>query len=79
MSSVRFKLNVPGVKALLRSPEAQRAVNAAAADLAARAGDGFGVEARTTSRSRAYVRPVDAKGIKRNYKERVLERLSVGG
>lgn len=76
---VKFKLNKSGVNALLRSPQAQAAVSAAADQLAARAGEGFGVENRTTSRARAYVRPVSAAGEKRNRKERILERLSAGG
>lgn len=75
----KVKVNLTGMKSLLRSAQAQAAVRAAAESLAAQAGEGFGVETRTTSRARAYVHPVTNAGIKRNYRERVLERLSTGG
>lgn len=75
----RFQMNRGGVGALLRSAQAQRAVAAAAAELAGRAGEGFGVHTSTTSRARAYVRPETAAARRRNYRERVLERISAGG
>ncbi|WP_115728249.1 hypothetical protein [Actinomyces culturomici] len=54
---IKFTRSSKGFKAMLRSPEAQKLVNEAAAKVAARAGDGFDVEPRTLSRTRAYVKP----------------------
>lgn len=44
MSNVRFKLNLPGLNAVMKSPEMQAVINSAAAQIKAAAGDNYEVE-----------------------------------
>ena len=44
MSNVKFELNLPGLNALMKSPEMQSALNAAAKQIAQNSGDGTDFE-----------------------------------
>ncbi|WP_168708053.1 hypothetical protein [Actinomyces procaprae] len=77
--TTRITLNKPGIAELLRSKAARAAVNDAANQVRARAGEGFGVVAGTGNRARAYVRAETPDARRRQARDHVLERAAGGG
>ena len=72
---VEFKLDRGGVDELLKSQEMQNMLAAKAAEIAARAGDGFTSGVRVgEDRARAYVLPETYRARRRQARDHVLER-----
>jgi len=75
MADVRVKLNIRGIRKLLKSDAVQSDVAARAARAARAAGEGFEAVVKPHKyTSRAFVQTADAEGARRQAKEAVLER-----
>lgn len=73
--SVKFKPNKRTAEAILKGPEVQALLARKAAEVAARAGEGFTSGVRVgKDRARAYVLPETYKARKRQARDHVLER-----
>lgn len=78
--NVRFKPRRAGAAELLKSRAVHDMLAARAADVAARAGDGFSSTIKYgKDRVRAYVFPDDFKARRRQARDHVLERAVGGG
>lgn len=72
---VNFKLDSRSINELLKSQEMQNMLGAKAAEIAARAGDGFTSGVRVgQDRARAYVLPETFRARRRQARDHVLER-----
>lgn len=68
------QLSLPGINALMTSPQAQAIVNSLGRQVAAAAGDGFEYVARPHPRTaRGYVQPTNARARRRQMRDAVLE------
>ena len=73
--SVKFKPNKRTAEAILKGPEVQALLARKAAEVAARAGEGFTSGVRVgKDRARAYVLPETYKARRRQARDHVLER-----
>lgn len=80
MANPRLKLDNRAMRQVMRSPEVRKALQAEAEKIAARAGDGFETETRTSPiRARTYVKPATIQARRRQARDHVLERAVGGG
>ncbi|QHO91028.1 hypothetical protein CWT12_06450 [Actinomyces sp. 432] len=79
MARAKITLNRKGIAQLLRSPDARAAVDAAAGQVRARAGEGFGTVTGTGNRARAYVRAETYDAHRRQARDHILEQAAGGG
>ena len=80
MTIKKVKLDRYAMRQVMRSPQAQAALAAEAEKIAARAGEGFETEIRTSPiRARAYVKPATLAARRRQARDHVIERAVGGG